>query len=301
MTKKRRFIKKHKLDFIVLLVIALVAGAVMSLHVSDFQILNPKGQIADKQRNLLMITVFLGLLVIIPVYAMTFVIARRYREDNLKSKYTPDVDGNRLAETVWWGIPCAIILALAILTWNSSHALDPSKKLVSTLKPLNVQVIALDWRWLFIYPDQNIATLNYLKIPVNTPVNFEITADAPMNSFWIPKLGGQIYAMPGMSTRLSLEADSTGTFKGSSANLSGEGFADMDFSAISVDQAGFDSWVQTVRQAPVKLTVDQYLQIAKKSKDRTAVNYASSADHLYDKVVMKYMMPGMDMHEAYHE
>jgi cytochrome o ubiquinol oxidase subunit 2 len=291
----------HKIDIVILVVLAVIGAAAWALQGSDFQVLDARGEIAQKERNLLIVTVLLGLLVVIPVFVMTFVISWRYREGNRNAKYTPDVGGNTVAETIWWVIPCIIIFALALIAWQSSHSLDPSKKLVSSVKPINIQVIALEWRWLFIYPEQNIATLNYVEFPANTPVNFQITADAPMNSFWIPKLGGQIYAMPGMSTKLSLDAKETGVYRGSSANLSGDGFAGMDFAAKSVSTNEFASWVRKVKSAPSKLTVDQYLQIVKPNKENTAVNYSSSAGHLYDKVVMKYMMPGMDMHEAYHE
>jgi cytochrome o ubiquinol oxidase subunit 2 len=304
MPKKQRsgsILNKYKTDIIILVVFAVIGAAVWGLHGSDFQVLNPGGEVAQKERNLLVVTVLLGLLVVIPVFVMTFVIAWRYREGNDKAKYSPELGGNKWAETIWWTIPCIIILSLAIIAWQSSHSLDPSKKLVSSVAPVKVQVIALDWRWLFIYPDYNIATLNYVEFPENTPVNFEITADAPMNSFWIPKLGGQIYAMPGMSTQLSLKAKQTGVFRGSSANLSGKGFSDMDFSAKSVSKQDFGQWIMSVKKAPVKLTVDQYLQISKPSTAKTAVNYSDSANHLYDKVVMKYMMPGMDMHGAYHD
>jgi cytochrome o ubiquinol oxidase subunit 2 len=152
-------------------------------------------------------------------------------------------------------------------------------------------VIALDWKWLFIYPEQRIATVNYVAFPEKTPVNFQITADAPMNSFWIPQLGGQIYAMPGMSTKLHLMADRTGEFRGSSANISGEGFAGMTFTAKSDTSAGFDRWVKSIKQSPNQLSLGTYDQLAKPSQDNPPMYYSLKEHNLYDIVVMKFMEP----------
>lgn len=263
-------------------------ASVIYLFTQNVAVLDPQGIIADKQANLLIFATVLSLFVIVPVYFLTFFIAWKYREGNKKSKYTPDTDGNRLAETVWWGIPIVIILILSIVTWNSSHALDPYRPLESSVKPLRVQVVALQWKWLFIYPDQNIATLNYLNIPEDTPINFELTSDAPMNSFWIPKLGGQVYAMAGMNTKLHLQADQPGIFEGVSANLSGEGFAGMKFVAQSSTQDDFDNWVRDVQNSNNPLYQTTYQELIKPTKDVPETLYSSVEPQLYNKVVLKY-------------
>jgi cytochrome o ubiquinol oxidase subunit 2 len=256
-----------------------------------FEILNPKGLIAQKQYNLLVFTTLLGFVVVIPVFVMAIAIAWRYREGNTKAKYTPNKSTNRLAETIWWTIPIVLIAILSVVTWKSTYDLDPHKPLVSDTKPITVQVIALDWKWLFIYPEQNIATVNLVQFPVNTPVNFEITADAPMNSFWIPQLGGQIYAMAGMTTKLHLNATENGDYKGSSANISGEGFSGMKFTARATSKTDFDTWVKVVKKSQNDLSLTEYDLLAKQSKNNPEAFYASSTDGLYDTILMKYMMP----------
>ncbi len=176
------------------------------------------------------------------------------------------------------------------MIYSSSHSLEPSKAIASNQPPLKIQVIALQWKWLFIYPEQNIATLNYVQFPANRPVAFEITADAPMNSFWIPSLGGQIYAMEGMSTRLNLMADKPGEFRGSSANISGKGFAGMNFTAKASTQVEFDLWVnQAVKRSDRRLTIMSYHKLAKPSEDNPLIYYASVEAGLYNAVIMKFM------------
>lgn len=258
---------------------------------TNFAVLNPAGMVANQELNLIIFTVLLGLLVVLPVLVMTFVIAWKYREGNSSAKYSPDSDHNILAESLWWGIPTVIIMVLSVITWNSSHALDPHKPLKMAGAPLKVQVIALDWKWLFIYPEQDVASINYLQLPINKPVNFEITSDAPMNSFWIPQLGGQIYAMSGMSTQLNLMASKAGDYRGSSANLSGQGFSGMQFTARAGSEADFKTWVASAKHSSASLNAETYQQLRQPSQDNPAVFYSSVTPGLYDRVVMKYMMP----------
>jgi cytochrome o ubiquinol oxidase subunit 2 len=218
-------------------------------------------------------------------------IAWRYRAGNERARYTPDWDGNRGLELTWWGIPLAIISVLAVITWQSSHQLDPSRPLASSQSPLTVQVVALDWKWLFIYPDQHLATVNYVRLPVGRPINFQITADAPMNSFWIPQLGGQMYAMAGMSTQLHLMASQAGNYAGSSANISGRGFAGMRFTAQAVAPADFDTWVAASQHGAGHLTTSAYRNLARPSQDNPVATYAAVQPGLYDAIIMDYMMP----------
>ena len=266
-----------------------LVGLYVSSH--DIAVLNPEGAIGIQQRNLIIFATVLILLVIVPVFVMTFLIAWKYRAGNTKATYQPDWDYNKTLERIWWGIPIAIILILAIVTVFTSHSLDPYRSLKSETKPLRVQVIALQWKWLFIYPEQAIATTDYLQIPEKTPINFEITADAPMNAFWIPKLGSQVYAMAGMSTQLHLIADHTGEYQGSSANISGEGFAHMNFKVKSTSRSDFDTWVHSVKGGDQVLTDQVYKSLVKPTVLDKPRTYWLQDEGLYDRVVMKYMMP----------
>lgn len=279
---------KHKLVAFGIFFILLFVGLGIYASSQGIAVLNPSGEVASKQRNLIVFTAFLSLIVVIPVYAMLFVFAYKYREGNKKAKYTPDWDGSRLAEFTWWLIPGIIIFILAIVTWKSSHDLDPYKALASDKKPLNIQVVALQWKWLFIYPEQNIASVNYLQFPVNTPVNFQITADAPMNSFWIPKLGGQVYAMSGMSTQLHLSASEIGNYRGSSANISGKGFASMIFTTRVSPQDKFNQWVENTRSSQSNLSINAYNKLAQPSENNHITYYGNTQQDLYDLVVGKY-------------
>lgn len=285
--------KKYKLILAILIsviVAELVLLLIIYLKGSNFAVLNPKGIIGLQQRNLIIFASLLCLPVVVPVFALTFFIAWKYRAGNVKAKYSPDWDHSKKIEAIWWGVPIALIGILAVVTWNSSHALDPRKPLESNKKPVTVQVVALQWKWLFIYPEYNVASVNYVQFPEDTPVNFEITADAPMNSFWIPQLGGQIYAMSGMKTKLHLMANEQGDYNGSSANISGEGFAGMKFIARASSEIDFDSWIQSLKQSPNRLSKDSYTKLAEPSKNSAPIGYASESG-LFDMIMMKYMKP----------
>jgi cytochrome o ubiquinol oxidase subunit 2 len=286
--------KKRKAIGALFISVGVVLLGVVLLHGNNFALLNPKGTIASQQRDLMVIATLIMLVVVLPVFVMMAVIVHRYREGNTGAKYTPDWDHNLRLEVLWWGFPLLIIVILGGIIWKSSHDLDPFKPIQANAKTLKIQVIALQWKWLFIYPGQDIATVNYVQFPEDTPVDFEITADAPMNSFWIPQLGGQIYAMSGMSTHLNLMADQTGTYNGSSANMSGEGFAGMKFKATSLTSAEFDSWVKSVHESTAAERLDQaaYDKLAEPTKDVLPSYYSSRQENLYDTVVMKYMSHG---------
>lgn len=252
-------------------------------------VLMPDGVVSEKERNLFIFTTILGLLVVIPVFIMLFYVAWKYRESNTKARYNPNWDKNKIIEGIWWGIPCFIILLLGIVTYFSSHELDPFKPLRSEAKPVKVQVVALQWKWLFIYPEYNIASVNDVRFPVGTPVNFELTSDAPMNSFWIPSLGGQVYAMSGMSTKLHLQANEIGDFGGSSANISGEGFASMRFIARATTQADFKKWVDETKVSGETLADEEYDKLHEPSIEKTYRYFVLKKPDLYDTIVMKYM------------
>jgi cytochrome o ubiquinol oxidase subunit 2 len=288
---------KNTLLFILkcLLPLSIFSCIAVLAHGHTIALLEPKGIIALQEHKLMVTATLLMLVVVLPVFALTAWIAWTYRASNTKAKYTPNWDHNSVLEFIWWAVPCSIIFILAIITWNSSHQLDPYKKIASSKPPITIQVVALPWKWLFIYPQQQIATVNYVQFPKDTPIHFVITADAPMNSFWIPQLGGQIYAMPGMSTQLNLMADGVGTYAGSSANLSGEGFAGMKFTARSSTETDFNSWVDQVRTSRNSLNQATYSALAKPSKDSPPTFYSSAQMGLYDTVIMKFMAPSTDM------
>lgn len=283
--------KKNKILALGLLLALLLSIAIVYFQNANVAVLEPAGQIGEKERNLIYFALALSLVVVIPVFFMLFYFAYKYREDNQKAKYSPDLAGSKLAETIWWLVPTVLIIILGVVTWNSSHDLDPYKKIASDKKPINIQVVSLNWKWLFIYPDQHVASVNYLQFPENTPINFELTSDSVMNSFWIPQLGGQVYCMPGMYSKLHLIADKTGTFKGSSANISGEGFADMNFDAKSSSQEDFNTWIASVKTSPDSLDKDSYKQLAEPSRNNQQKTYAWAQEGLFATIIGKYMVP----------
>jgi cytochrome o ubiquinol oxidase subunit II len=267
----------------------LAVGALMLLSGCKLEILNPQGDIGMREKTLLLTATGLMLIVVIPVIIMTIVFAWRYRSSNTKATYAPRWSHSTAIEAVVWIIPCIIIAILATLTWTSTHELDPYKPLKSDVKPINIDVVAMDWKWLFIYPDFNIATVNQIAMPVGTPVNFRITSSTVMNSFFIPQLGSQIYAMSGMQTKLSLVADHPGTYAGISANFSGPGFSGMRFTAIATDQKGFDDWVAKARAANNPLTQDGYAELDKASENNPVTFYSSTPPSMFDFILHTQM------------
>jgi cytochrome o ubiquinol oxidase subunit II len=283
--------KKLAIALLILLLIGIAILIVWFFKTHNIPVLNPKGMIAVKQRTLIVTALSLMLIVVIPVFILTVSFILIYRASNPKAKYTPDWAHNHLAECFWWGIPCVIIAILAVITWKSSYQLSPFKPIDTGTKPIVIQVVALDWKWLFIYPEQEIATVNFIQFPEKTPISFEITADAPMNSFWIPQLGGQIYAMPAMRTQLHLIANETGNFRGSSANISGVGFAGMYFTAKASTQQEFEQWVDSVKLTANRLDRTTYETLASPSEYNPVAFYELMQKDLFDWIVMKYTYP----------
>lgn len=275
-----------------ILLIVLIMQPLQVIHFQNYiDILFPDGIIGIKELDMLLVIQALMLLVVLPVYLFTFLFSWWYRADNTKAIYDPDLVDNRLAEYFWWGIPLVMTLIVSVYTWVKTHELDPYKPIESDKKALTIQVVALQWKWLFIYPEQNIAAVNFFQFPKDTPLHFEITADAPMNSFWIPKLGGQIYAMPSMKTELYLMANKVGDFMGSSANISGEGFAGMNFIARSSSEEDFNKWVASVKESKDFLSAGSYKQLAAPSSYLPVQVYKLSDPHLFEQIIMKYMHP----------
>lgn len=289
---KRRFNRKSKLLLITALVIGFGVVSVWYLSSQSIPVLQPRGPIGSQERQLMTLGAILSIVVVVPVYAMTVAIVLKYREGNKKpTKYSPDWDHSRLFESIWWGIPVIIITFLSFVAWRSAHSLDPYKAQPLSRAPISVEVVAMDWKWLFIYPQQQIASVNMLEMPTNTPVDFKITSDTVMNSFWIPQLSGQIYAMPGMTTQLHLSADKPGSYFGSPANISGSGFSTMTFTAKAVSPADFTKWVHQAQMSKTKLNDMSYAQLSKPSKSNPVSYYFGIQPGLYDNLVMKYMMP----------
>lgn len=251
-------------------------------------VFNPKGQVATDERDLIILATGLMLLVVVPVIVMMFVFAYHYRATNKKARYSPRWASSHKIEAVVWGVPLLIIIVLGWVTWETTHALDPYRPLESDTPPINVQVVATDWKWLFIYPDLGIASVNELALPVQTPVSFTVTSDAAMTSFFIPALGGQIYAMAGMQTKLHLIANETGEFRGIAANYNGPGFSDMHFTTLSLSTADFQTWVTKVKGAATSLDHSTYAQLAKPTLKHPVTYYSAVQERLFLDIVDKY-------------
>jgi cytochrome o ubiquinol oxidase subunit 2 len=264
-------------------------------------VMHPSGDIAAQQGHLIVVSTLLMLIIIIPVILLTFLFAWRYRQNNKTATYEPDWNHSTQLELVIWGAPLLIIIALGLVTWISTHTLDPYRPLQrldaarpvpADIKPLTVQVVALDWKWLFIYPELGIATVNELAAPVDVPVTFKITASSVMNSFYVPALAGQIYAMPGMETSMHAVLNQPGSFDGFSANYSGAGFSDMRFKMHGMSQADFARWVQSAKAGGGSLDRAAYLGLEKPSIKEPVHRYASVAPDLYAAVLNRCVAAG---------
>ena len=270
-------------------IVALTLVGYFLLRGVHFDSLQPAGDIAKQQRNVLAFTLALMAIIVIPIFIMLALFGWKYREGNdKKPRYRPEWADNTHLEILWWGIPIIIITILAVTAWVTSRSLDPYKHIESDKQAVKVQVVALQWKWLFIYPDYGIATVNKLPIPEKTPIHFTLSADAPMSAFWIPTLGSQIYTMNGMSTQLNLIADHTGTFKGYNTNISGKGYSDMNFNVYSMTEHDFNGWVAMAKNSTNALNQAMYDKLAQPGLSDVAT-YTLSDSQIFNKVVNKYM------------
>ncbi|MHA6203747.1 ubiquinol oxidase subunit II [Dyella soli] len=260
----------------------------------------PSGDLAQQQRNLIIDSTLLMLIIIVPVIVLTLLFAWHYRASNKQATYDPDWDHSTMLELLIWSAPLLIIIALGALTWVSTHKLDPYRSLdrlaagrpmPADAKPLTVDVVALDWKWLFIYPEQGIATVNELAAPVDRPIRFKITATTVMNSFFIPALAGQIYAMPGMETTLHAVIGQPGEYQGFSANYSGDGFSGMHFVFHGMSDDGFAQWVQKAKGEGAALSRETYVKLAKPSQNDPVRYYASVEPGLYRAILTRCLDP----------
>ena len=257
-------------------------------------VLSPSGDVAAQQRNLLVEATVLMLLIIVPVMVTTVVFAWRYRQSNAAAAYAPDWNHSTYLELMIWSVPLLIIICLGAITWASTHLLDPYRPLgriagdqpvPEDTRPLRVEVVALDWKWLFIYPDYGIASVNDLAAPVNQPIEFRITSSSVMNSFYVPALAGQIYAMPAMQTQLKAVINHPGVYEGFSANYSGAGFSGMHFAFRGVSDAGFKSWVAEAKAQGMPLDRPAYLKLERPSENEPVRRYSSVDPTLFKAIV----------------
>jgi cytochrome o ubiquinol oxidase subunit II len=284
--------KRIKFVIGILAIIGFVLAIFFVLRSENALVVHPKGIIAYSQLNVITKIILLMLIIIVPTFIALFVIAWKYRAKNSKAEYDPERSYGGFREALLWIIPAIVIAVMAFTTWNDTHKLDPYKQIKSDVKPLKIQVVALDWKWLFIYPEQGIAALNFVQFPAQTPIHFELAADSsPMNSFWIPQLSGQIYAMTGMITQIHMMADEPGEYSGRAAEINGKGYASMTFVVKSTPQADFEGWVEEVKKSSLPLTESLYNKLVKPSKKNPITLYSSVEQDLFSKIVMKYMHP----------
>ena len=287
--KKRRF-------FVFIGLSALCAAAFLC-GCSNLILLDPKGPIGETERFVIVTAFVLMLIVVIPVVVMALWFPWKYRAGNTKAIYSPKWSRSGRIELVIWLVPAAIVAGLGILVWNTTYHLDPYKPIDSAVKPVSIEAVSLDWKWLFIYPDQNIAVVNQLVFPANVPLSFRITSGTVMTSFFIPQLGSQIYAMAGMQTRLHLMAHEPGSYAGQNQQFSGRGFADMNFEATAMPREQFEAWIQKVKQSPDKLDQVRFEALEKPSVRSPVACFSSVKPGLFDDILRKYnnamaMSPG---------
>ena len=280
---------KFKLVAAFLVVCELVLIGLYLSGNANIQVFNPKGPVAREQRDLIVTAIGVMLIVAIPLLTAFYTFAFKYRAGDKKRVSQADGRHSARSQLVWWLIPAFFISILAIITWNKTHKLDPYKPLVSDVRPVRIQVIALQWKWLFLYPEYGIATVNYIRFPEKTPINFELTADAPMNSFWIPSLSGQVYAMTGMTTKLHVMADEVGEYPGVTTEISGRGFSRMKFVAKSSTSGDFESWIKNVKANSNNLTESAYNKLALPSENNPVYYFGSYDNNLYNKILQKFM------------
>ena len=265
-----------------------LAAALLASGCDRAVVLNPKGPIADAERGLLFDAFSVMMLVVVPVIVMAFVFAWRYRASNRNARYAPTWAYSARIDAVVWLVPALIVIAVGVLVWRSTHKLDPYREIASDTLPLDVQVVAQDWKWLFIYPEQGIAVVNQMAIPSGRPISLRITSDTVMNSFYVPALAGQIYAMAGMQTRLQMLADTQGKFVGRNTQYSGGGFSDQYFEVWATSPADFDAWVAKAKQSSDKLDTAGYARLAEKSRRNPIAYYSAVEPRLFDSIIAKY-------------
>jgi cytochrome o ubiquinol oxidase subunit 2 len=266
-----------------------MTSAVMWLASCSEGVLDPRGPVGNAERIILYDATAIMLAVVIPVIVLTLVFAWWFRARNKRAHYRPDWEYSGRIEMIIWSIPALIILFLGGIAWTGSHDLDPPLPLAESTPPLDIEVISLDWRWLFIYPKEGIASMNRLVVPAGVPLRFRLTSTTVMNSFFVPQLGSQIYTMPNMVTRLNLKADQPGTYEGLSAQFSGDGFSDMRFDLVSTEAEAFKDWVNATKAQGGVLEAGTFEELDKPAKAVGVQTYAQVSEGLFDKISFRSM------------
>jgi cytochrome o ubiquinol oxidase subunit 2 len=269
-----------------------IAVGSLALSACKTSILAPQGPIGAAEKSILIDSIGIMLAIVAPTILAIFGFAWWFRASNTRARYLPEWSYSGRIELVVWAIPALVVMLLAGVAWIGSHDLDPAKPIASSQPPLEVQVVSLDWKWLFLYPDQNIATVNELTIPVGIPVHFSLTSASVLNAFFIPQLGSMIYTMNGMTTRLNLQADTTGVFHGLSSHFSGDGFSDMHFEVHAVSPADFSDWAKTTSRATATLDSRSYSQLAKPSTAVAPASYRLDDPDLFQSIATQKIAAG---------
>jgi cytochrome o ubiquinol oxidase subunit 2 len=267
-------------------------GAALLLSGCDIGVLDPKGPIAEANKTILLDSVAIMLAIVIPTIVAVLAAAWWFRASNTRARYLPDFEYSGALELIVWAIPLLTIMLLGGVAWIGSHDLDPAVPIESKEDPLNIQVVSLDWKWLFIYPDQHVASVNRLVIPAGTPIHFTLTSGSVMTAFFVPQLGSMIYTMNKMGTQLHLLANDPGTFRGLATQLSGDGFADMHFEVVAKTAGEFYDWLGQTRAAGDELTSARYIELSKQSVLPEPISFKTVEDGLFDKILDQTLPPG---------
>ena len=269
----------------------LAAAPLLLAGCGPASIVDPAGPVGRAEMLILANSLAIMLVIVLPTMAAVLGVAWWFRASNPRARYRPDWAFSGRIETVVWAIPLMVIMLLGGVTWVGSHRLDPARPIDSPNPPLPIQVVSLDWKWLFVYPTLGIASVNRLVVPSAVPLSLQLSSGSVWNTFFVPRLGGMIYTMPGMSTRLHLMADAPGRYHGQSAHFSGDGFPDMHFEVVAVDAAAFDAWVQAQRRSPDRLDDDAYRRLSAQGTAPVA-SYGTVAPGLYHRIHTLQLPPG---------
>ncbi len=255
-------------------------------------VLDPQGPVGLAQKMILIDSLAIMLAIVVPTIAATFAFAWWFRASNARARYLPDWVFSGRIELIVWSIPLLVIMLLGGVAWIASHDLDPAKPLPSNTPPLEVQVVSLDWKWLFIYPSQGVASVNRLVVPAGMPIHFSLTSASVMNAFFIPQLGSMIYTMNGMTTQLNLQADTPGSFPGLSSQYSGDGFSDMHFDVLALPPERFAGWIEATRNTGPTLDPGSYAALARQSINTRPFTFRVTDPELFQLIVTQKLPPG---------
>ncbi|QBR72624.1 ubiquinol oxidase subunit II [Beijerinckiaceae bacterium] len=264
----------------------------MALTACQPAVLDPQGVVGIAEKTILIDSLAIMLAIVVPTIAATLAFAWWFRASNMRAHYLPDWAYSGRIEFIVWSIPLLVIMLLGGVAWIGSHDLDPAKPLASNTPPLEVQVVSLDWKWLFIYPNQGVASVNRLVVPAGAPIHFSLTSASVMNAFFVPQLGSMIYTMNGMTTQLNLQADTPGTYRGLSSHYSGDGFSDMHFEVLAMPAERFAAWIAATRNTGPTLDPGSYTALARQSMDISPFTFGAADPELFQKVVTQKLPPG---------